>query len=96
MYSGLSPAMPEETSFCFQIFITNLSHLSEQLDKQILFYCNGGEYAGTKQQVSISAAPALGGGIVGTEFVMSKVLVLTFRMEKYLVNMHLLARQEEV
>lgn len=55
----LSLAMPEETSFCFQIFISNLSHLSEQLDKQILFYCNEGEYAGTKQQLSISAALAL-------------------------------------
>lgn len=50
--------MPEETSFCFQIYISNLPDLSEQLHKQILFYCTGGEYAGTKQQLSISAAPA--------------------------------------
>lgn len=59
MYSVLSLATQEETSFCFQIFITNLLDLSEQLDKQILFYCNEGEYAGTEQQLSISAALAL-------------------------------------
>lgn len=52
-------AMPEETSFCFQIYITNLSDISEQLDKQIRFYCIEGDYAGTKQQFSISAVPAL-------------------------------------
>lgn len=46
--------MPEETSSCFQIYISNLSDLSEQLHKQILFYCTAREYAGTKQQLSIS------------------------------------------
>lgn len=55
----LSLAVPEETSFCFQIYITNLSDLSEQLDKQIPFYCSAGEYAGTKQGLSISPALAL-------------------------------------
>lgn len=39
MYSVLSLAMPEETSFCFQIYITNLPDLSEQLCKQILLDC---------------------------------------------------------
>lgn len=52
-------AMPEETSFCFQIHITTLSDISEQLDKQIQFYCIEEEYAGTKQQLSIYAVPAL-------------------------------------
>lgn len=51
--------MPEETSFCFQIFIPYLSDLFEQLDKQILFYCIEGEYAGTKQQLSIFVSLAL-------------------------------------
>lgn len=55
----LSLAVPEETSFCFQIYITNLSDLSEQLDKQILFYCSGGEWADTKQELSTSPGPLL-------------------------------------
>lgn len=53
MYSMLSLAMPEETSFCFQISISNLFDLCEKLHKQILLYCIEGEYAGTKQQLSI-------------------------------------------
>lgn len=52
LYASL--AMPEETSSCFQIYISNLSDLSEQLHKQIFFYCTAREYAGTKQQLSIS------------------------------------------
>lgn len=59
MYSVLSLAVPEETSFCFQIYITNLPDLTEQLDKQIPFYCNRREYAGTKQELSISPGFAL-------------------------------------
>lgn len=48
--------MPEETSSCFEIYNSNLSDLSEQHHKQILFYCTAEEYAGTKQQLSISVA----------------------------------------
>lgn len=59
MHTMLSLAMPEETSSCFQIYNSNLSDLSEQLDKQILFYCNDGEYTSTKQQLSICTAFAL-------------------------------------
>lgn len=61
MYTMPSPAVPEETSSCFQIYISNLSDLSEQPDKQILFYWNDGEYTGTKQKRSICSALALTG-----------------------------------
>lgn len=60
MYSMLFLAMPEGISFCFQIYITNLSDRSEQ----IRFYCIEGEYAGTTQQLSILfAASALQEGL---------------------------------
>lgn len=51
--------MPEETSFCFEIYISNLSDLSEQHNKQIQFYRIQGQYAGTKQRLSISPALSL-------------------------------------
>lgn len=83
----------------------------KKLDKQILFYCNEGEYAGTKQQLSISAALALLEELWDKWFVMNMVVALTFRKGKYfvivlhafnvksinIINMlFFLARQEEV
>lgn len=61
MYTMASHAVPEETSSCFQIYIRNLSELSEQPHKQIQFYWNDGEYTGTKQKLSICSALALTG-----------------------------------
>lgn len=55
----LSRAMPEESRFCFQIFISNLLDLSEQLDKQFLFYFNEGECASSKHQLNFSVSHAL-------------------------------------
>lgn len=49
MYTMPWLAVPEETSSCFQIYISNLSDLSEQLDKQILFYWNDGECTSKKK-----------------------------------------------
>lgn len=59
MYCMRSLAVPEETSFCFEIYISNLSDLSEQHDKQFLFYRIEGQYAGNKQRLSISLALSL-------------------------------------
>lgn len=56
MFSTHSLAVPEETNFCFEIYISNLSDLP---DKQIQFYHMEGQYAGIKQKFSISLALSL-------------------------------------